>query len=253
MIGIHSRYEDHSATVHDTPSGSINTSMSELCGRLEEALHAAVDADNLDAVKFLHRELGLTTEQARSRNNFALRMASFHNRLPIVRYLLEELKLGLADVQSNQTYAMRMACDNGSLELVKLLLDQGLTADDVRASNNEALCAACVKGHTDVVRYIVQHVALTADDARARNLYPFRSACWRGHLDIVKLVVGMGLTMADITKDGFAVAMAVRYSNLDLLLYLVETLKVPIQGDAGHNARRMLTQHGYEHLLPAQD
>jgi hypothetical protein len=220
-----------------------------LRGRLEEALHAAVDANNLSAVVFLHRELGLTPEQARSRNNFALRMASFHNRLPIVRYLMDQLKLRLVDLKSNQAYAIRMACDNGSLELVKMLMQAGLTAEDLCANENEALCAACVKGHTEVVRYIITHGQLTADDVRARRLYPFRSACWRGYVDIVKILVSTGLTMEDITKDGFALSMATRYNHIDLLVYLVGELRVPLTGLAGANARRQLEQHGHTNLV----
>jgi len=219
-----------------------------LCGRLDESLHAAVDANNLSAIMFLHHELGLTPEHARSRNNFALRMATFHNRLPIVRYLMGELKLRLDDLKSNRAYALRMACDNGSLELVKLLMDAGLTGEDLRVSDNEALCAACVKGHTDVVRYIIAHGQLTVKDVCARNLYPFRSACWRGYVDIVRILVSTGLTMKEIAKDNFALSMATRHNHFDLLVYLVCELGVPLSGLPGDNARRQLEGLGQHQL-----
>jgi hypothetical protein len=200
-----------------------------LRGRLEEALHAACNADKPAVVEFLHKWLGLTTDQARSRNNFALRLASVYQRKLIVYYLFNEVGLTLDDLRSNENYALRMVCDAGDLELVTFFINMGLSSDDVRVHDNEALSAACVKGHTDVVDYLISECRLlTAADARSRDYYPLRAACWRGHLSIMRRLISMGLTVADLAARDFLVTMALRYNHTDVLRYLVHECNTPI-------------------------
>lgn len=207
---------------------------------MEEALHAACDADNLGAIAFLHEQLGLTSEQARSRNNFAVRMSAFHRRINIIQYLLDKLKLGPNDLRSNNNYALRMACDNGDVDMVRLLMASGLEGKDLRANDNEGICAACVKGHTAVVRFIAEGGYLTHDDLASRGHYALRSACWRGHLDIVRLLVQAGLTNDDLQRENFAVIMAMRYEHRALLHYLVRERGLPVPASAEERVEGLL-------------
>lgn len=47
------------------------------------------------------------------------------------------------------------ACKSGKLEMVKLLFEQGLTANDARADDNNALRLAYKEGYLDVVQFLL--------------------------------------------------------------------------------------------------
>lgn len=237
----------------DAVAAAVNSSSRPwlpLRGRLEEALHAACDANQLEVVKFLHKSLNLTTNQARSRNNFAVRTSVVHGQLDIVRYLLDELGLTTEDLRSNNNFALRIACDAGRLDFVKLLLDGGrrLTVDDLRANDNEAFCAACVKGHVDVVRYIVGLNILKREDLLCRNMYVMRSACWRGSLEILELLMQAGLNDEDLAHEGFAVLMAARCNHKHVLRWLLVERRVPVPHHMLPVVQRLVPRDA-QHLL----
>jgi hypothetical protein len=193
-----------------------------LRSRLEEALHTACDKGHYAALVFLHQHLGLTTEQARSRNNFALRAAAHNLCTPIIRYLFDNLKLAIEDLRCHDNYAMRVVCEQGHLLLATLFLDHGLTSDDVRACDNEVLCTVCINGRVAIVELLLcGRRLLTVDDVRSRNYYPLRAACWNGHLDIVRLLVEMGLAAEELARGDYLVTVAAMLQHSHILHYLV--------------------------------
>lgn len=227
-------------------AGPIGTrTWNPLRGRLDEALHAACEPGNLEAVKFLRHELGMTTEQARSRNNFAIRTSAFRGHHDLFAFLVDPEGFGLTldDMRCSNNYPLRVACDNGCVPIVRLLLERGITLEDVRANRNEAICAACVKGHTGVVRLLLDthRVGLTHEDLCARENYALRSAVWQGHVDIVRLLVEAGgLTRDDVADGNFAVILAIRFRRVAMVRYLVEELEVPVPEGLAEAARALL-------------
>jgi hypothetical protein len=60
------------------------------------------------------------------------------------------------DARAKNNYALRKACERGHLAIVRWLVDRfGLTAEDARAKNNYALRKARLNDHLAVVLWLV--------------------------------------------------------------------------------------------------
>ena len=78
-----------------------------------------------------------------------------------------------------------MAAENGHVEVLRFLKNEfGLTADDARANDNEALRMAAANGHIDILRFLKKEFGLTADDAGADNNYALRLATFNASLSL---------------------------------------------------------------------
>jgi ankyrin repeat protein len=107
----------------------------------------------LDMVDFLIISFGLTTEDLRHDDNNALYYAIINDHLDVVKLLL---KHGL-DVQDIKSDGFTIAVQKGYFEMIKFLINQGLTADDLRVSGNEALTTASMFGHFNIVKLLIDN------------------------------------------------------------------------------------------------
>jgi len=114
----------------------------------------------------------------------------------------------------NQTlihqYEFVNACDKGDLEIVKVLIIRGEYITDV------GLQSACVHGHLNIVKYLVQEGA----DANSDGGYPLIYACEHGHLDIVKYLVENGANVYE--ECSLALSSAIESDHLEIVKYFVE-------------------------------
>jgi len=110
---------------------------------------------------------------------------------------LKTLQIFQPEFHFNPTYpnALTISAKAGELELVRLLLMDPRVHPD-----NNSLHAACAKGHTEIVRLLLQRVK-----AHRRNL---NVACQNGHTEIVRmLLVHINPTAENLMgacEDGFA-------------------------------------------------
>jgi len=103
---------------------------------------------------------------------------------------LENINLTLEHVQSENNKALRWACIYGHLEVTKWLVDTfELTIHDVRSENNCAFRYACSNGHLEVAKWLVDKFGLTIVDVESDNNHAFRYACSNGHLNIMQFFI----------------------------------------------------------------
>ena len=123
--------------------------------------------------------------------------ASVWGHVNVVRELREDYGLTVDDARASNNEALRLACVYGNVEVVReLRLGFKLTAEDARVMDNCPLRGACHYGHVGVVRELRLGYGLTAYDARVRDNEALCLACWHGHNEVVReLHEGYGLTV----------------------------------------------------------
>jgi len=117
-------------------------------------------------------------------------------RIPLLTGVTRE------QVRANDNEALQEACEYGHLAVAQWLVERfQLTAADARTCNNEALRGACENGHLAVARWLTERFQLTADDARAINNHALRWARCLGHSDVVHwLKTEFDITQEEIDK-----------------------------------------------------
>jgi hypothetical protein len=119
------------------------------------AFQHSVCYGHLNAIKYLVKTFQLTSEDARSHDNFALRLASQNGYLKVLKYLVQRFQLTSEDARSDNNYAFRWASYNGHLKVLKYLVETfQLTSKDARAEYHFAIHYASSNGYYDVVHYL---------------------------------------------------------------------------------------------------
>jgi ankyrin repeat protein len=96
-------------------------------------------------------------------------------------------------------YALRLACEKGHTKIVKLLLENKYV--DPSAANNEALCLAAESGYLDIVKLLLDNKEV---DPRADLNYPINYAFMNGHLDVAYLLWKREEVKLSIEKEFYA-------------------------------------------------
>ena len=143
---------------------------------------AKIKEGNLEEIKKLNLTLEIII---RSKNNYALILASSYGHLEVVKYLIKKLNFTLEDIRNVDNFAFGYASYYGHLEVVKYLIDKGLTLEDIKSRDNYALRLASENGHLEVVKFLVNK-GLTLEDIRSQDNFAFRYASSNGHLEVVK-------------------------------------------------------------------
>lgn len=143
----------------------------------------AAESGNLNLIRFLVDVCdAVVSSSDRSKN--PVRSACRHGHTAAVRMLANEYGVDVP------TDALKFACltASNSLGLVKVLISE-FGCDPLATSGWEScLQCACIKGHFDVVRYLVKecHVPVNYIPTKEYNYSPIALACESGALDIVK-------------------------------------------------------------------
>ena len=105
---------------------------------------------------------GLTVDDARTHDNWALQWACHNGHLVVAQWLTERFKLTVDDARANNNWALRWACQHGHLEVAQWLTERfELTAADARAYNNDALRWTCRNSHSAVVSWLEEQFGIT--------------------------------------------------------------------------------------------
>src|SRR5437667_50571 len=95
-------------------------------------------------------------------------------------------------IGSDWTVLFQQTCDRGVLEDARWLWSLGLTLEDIRANDNDALRWACDNGHESVARGLWS-LGLTLKDIRAQSNYALREARANGHESVTRWLLSLGL------------------------------------------------------------
>ncbi|HYO13926.1 MAG TPA: ankyrin repeat domain-containing protein [Thermoanaerobaculia bacterium] len=94
---------------------------------------------------------------------------------------------------------LRRAASAGDLAKVKELLDKGVDANAANQYGGTALAFACDKGHTEVVKLLLERGANPNVKDTFYNLTPIGWAAEKGHVDIIRLLLAKGAQGDDQT------------------------------------------------------
>lgn len=169
-----------------------------------------------------------------------LATACHNGQLGTVRSLTRLLGLTVEDVRHGQNQALISACAR-SLELAQWLVSHfELTADDVRAQNNRAFITACTNyGRWSTAQWLAETFNLTLEDASPdRNRYgAFRLLCSRGYLQNASgMALHFGLT-PEYVRDSRALINACENGHEHIVEWLVEDFGVTADDIRSENCR----------------
>jgi ankyrin repeat protein len=151
------------------------------------------------------------------------------------------------------TSEYREAIYGNNLQRLQELID-GETTDNgtVRASRREsALRSACMSGHLDMVRYLVETCQTNVEAADVDGANAVHYACHGGHLAVLKyLVESCGADVeATNRRNGWTTlhTACFRNGNVDMIRYLVETCHVNVLAltDDGSNMVHLACRNGH--------
>ncbi|KAL3076185.1 hypothetical protein niasHT_038811 [Heterodera trifolii] len=191
-------------------------------------LRLACEVGHLGIVKLLVEEGKADIEIADSYGKTALMVACSLQKCDIVRYLIGKgAKVDRTNAKGISP--LLSACIDGHLEIVKLLVEGGKADIEIEADSViewSPLMVASKKRKWDIVRYLIEK-GVKVDQTNAKGISPLHLACIDGHLEIVKLLVEVG--KADIEKAeadsviGWSPLMvASNIQKWDIFRYLIE-------------------------------
>ena len=109
----------------------------------------------------------------------------------VVDYAKSQQRSATPDMIDAYTMEISMACREGDLQTVQRLHQEGANLDCCNRFGQHVLHLACLRGHFDVVHYLMKDakVQVTIVDDQQRT--PLHDACWASqvNLDIVKLLL----------------------------------------------------------------
>jgi len=158
---------------------------------------------------------------------WALIEAAKHGHVNILRFFRHEWKLTSNDARTNYNEALRMAAWYGHLDVLKCLKEEWLlTAEDARAEENSALCRAAWNGHVHVLHFLKDAWGLTEKDARSESYCAFAMAAKRGRLAVLHFLKDhWGLTTQDVRHSNcFALREALEFGHIEVAHFLTNWL-----------------------------
>lgn len=120
------------------------------------------------------------------------------------------VKAGTCDID----YEFTQACTNGNIDIVHFLMDY---VPEIRSS---PFALAARNGHLDILKLLVIKYGIAT-----RSTVIIDMACEGGHIDVVEYLITHMTPLYDISA-GFAES--IRYGRLELVKYLLEKYKVPL-------------------------
>ena len=85
-----------------------------------------------------------------------------NGHLEVCKWLESTFNLTTEDIRSKNNYALQLSCWNGHLEVCKWLVSTfNLTTKDARSKNNYALLWACYFGHLEVCKWLEETFGIT--------------------------------------------------------------------------------------------
>lgn len=204
--------------LHRKTVTSLATAWNRRCLLPEAARYGHVNV-----LKFLHERLKLSREEARFRDNEALRQAARNGHVNVLEFLYEKWGLTAHDARSLDNEALLMATCNGHVNVLEYMhRTWRLTAEDARSAKTRGLSFAAKGGYVKVFEFLHTTWGLTAEDARSYNNCALRWAARNGHVTVLEHLHGkLGLTTKDAASlSNYALRFAARNGHIDVLNFL---------------------------------
>ena len=167
----------------------------------------AVNIDDVGVVSSLLAQ-GFDPNAVDSKGNSALYLALRYQSLKVAKLLIDDPKTHLDQLNPFDENALMIASLQGDLAIVELMVEKGA---EINKAGWTPLAYAASKGHTDVVKFLLDHSAYI-DAAAPNGTTPLMMAAYFGYDDTVralldegadpKLKNAMGFTAVDLAVQG---------------------------------------------------
>jgi ankyrin repeat protein len=155
-----------------------------------EAFLSAALAGHLEVVKYLVEEAGADANRAGPGGCTPLICAADKGHTDVVAYLLGRPGIDINAKADHGKAALDLACGSGRLDVVKLLVAAGARVDP-QADEVGALAAAALKGHLEVVKYLVEEARADASRVGPDGFTPLMCAASKDRTDVVAYLEGI--------------------------------------------------------------
>ncbi|XPT00523.1 hypothetical protein M3J09_009674 [Ascochyta lentis] len=205
---------------------------------------------------------------------FPLEIAAAKGDQKIVKMLLEHTRLRKIShdhkpVSESLHAGLHAACRHGFVFIVYMILDEykaitgtEMVVDYVDQRYGSALQVACLRGHVEVVKLLLDK---HADMYKETGLFgtPLSAACVQGHQKIVQELIDRGFKFATQTRSTSPLYWACMYGheNIANILMSQEEININALGDVQgatsnelkHRGRELLNQMLTTHIRPVID
>ena len=147
----------------------------------------AVNVDDVGAVRSLLAQ-GFDPNAVDSKGNTALYLALRYKSLKVAKLLIDDPHIHLNQLTPSDENALMIACLQGDLNLVKLMVEKGA---EINKPGWTPLSYAATRGHTEIVKYLLDHSAYI-DAAAPNGSTPLMMAAYFGYDSTVKLLLDAG-------------------------------------------------------------
>ena len=156
-----------------------------------------------------------------SKGNSALYLALRYKALKVAKVLIENPHIHLNQLNPSDENALMIACLQGDLGIVKLMVDKGA---EINKPGWTPLSYAATRGHTEIVKYLLDHSAYI-DAAAPNGSTPLMMAAYFGYDSTVKLLLEEGADPRLKNAMGYtALTLATNMHHKDIADMIVKAL-----------------------------
>ncbi|KAK1762004.1 ankyrin-3 [Phialemonium atrogriseum] len=202
--------------------GNGSGSGSGTARKKRQAIHQAVQAGSLQAVKLLHNLDRKCINMLTGEGINTVWIAAQGGHGDILKFLIEHgVDVNTPATESNRT-PIHQAAQNGHLRLVKLLLENGAEPDPVDSSGITPFWSAAQEGHYDIAKILLENNANLEVESLDGSRRPIHQAAQGGHTRVVKLLLDNGAEPDPTDNSGisplWSAAQQGHYETVRLLL-----------------------------------
>ncbi len=188
----------------------------------------------------------------------ALHIATFNGRTEIIRYLSTQSGVNANEKEESGYTPLFFAAQKGFVDIVKILVEQANA--DVNSKNGHGidsmpLTIASFNGHSEIVRYLLNHGAKIHVNYLLLNGYSaLAGAIDEGHDDVVKILIEEGNANVELRNEDrlwTALHRAAHEGDLDIVKYLVEDAGANVSartGDGKDTAQTLAEKNGHQNV-----
>ncbi len=222
------------------------------------AMRAAQDGA-LNVFKFLIEEGGadptITDDQF---DQDALHIASFNGRAEIVRFLATRTKVNTNRKDKSGYTPLFAAAEKGFFAIVKILVEQAdaeVNSKNGNGYDSMPLGIAAANGHSDIVKYLLNHGAKAQVNYLNLNTYSaLYAAAEHDEAKVVRILIEEGNANVELRNEDqlwTTLHRAAHEGYLDIVKYLVEEAGANVSartGDGRDTAQTLAEKNGHKNV-----
>jgi ankyrin repeat protein len=220
----------------------------------------AVAYQKMDAVRILLNDVRLDVNKADNTMRTALIKACIQNDVDMVRCVLSHVEVNTNLCTVRGSYPIHFCCSNGNLDVLRELFAAGA---DLYRTNEDGMCGihiASIRGHTSVVRWLVDVAKMDPEHRTARGGTPLQLAAQENKVSTALFLLTRKTSLATM---GTALLVACKKGHADLVRILWkhgardavfdEARPIHIAAECGHTAIvRDLISWGEDPAVPTK-